>query len=190
MSEKSTQDAIAEVWQLFKETDARLDKRFAETDANLTRLEGLFTSQWGRMLEALVEPAALAQFQARGIDVQYTFKRAKVRRNGQTMELDLILENGSDIVVVEVKSTLKVVDVQEFLTDLGELLHFFPRYQGMNIYGAVAGLTVDEEADRFAYRRGLFVLGVTGDGVVSIRNDSAFQPQNFGNPVEFAHPKN
>ena len=202
MSEKTTQDAINEVWQLFKETDARLDRRIAETDArldkrieetdarldkrsavteaNLTRLENLFTSQWGKMLEALVEPGALALFQSRGIDLKRTYRRSESQLNGRTMELDVVLEDSTDIVVVEVKSTLKVADVQEFLVDLGEVLDFFPRFRGFNIYGAVAGLTIEENADRFAYRQGLFVLGVTGEGVVSIKNDEAFQPANFG----------
>ena len=186
MSEQSTQAAIDEVWQLFKETraqfketDARLAEQSAKTDAQieatnagLNRLESLFTSQWGKMLEALVEPAALALFQARGIEIKRTYSRPKSKIDGRTMELDVVL--------IEVKSTLKVADVQEFLADLAELPLFFPRYAGMNVYAAVAGLTIDEGADRYAYRRGLFVLGVTGEGVVSIKNDFNFRPANFG----------
>jgi hypothetical protein len=96
------------------------------------------------------------------------------------MEVDLLLEDESDVVVVEVKSTLKVADVQELLADLGDFLRFFPRYRGMRVYGAVAGLTIDENADRFAYRQGLFVLSVSGDNMVHILNDAAFRPRDFG----------
>ena len=194
MSEQSTQAAIDEVWQLFKETraqfketDARLAEQSAKTDAQieatnagLNRLESLFTSQWGKMLEALVEPAALALFQARGIEIKRTYSRPKSKIDGRTMELDVVLEDETDLVLIEVKSTLKVADVQEFLADLAELPLFFPRYAGMNVYAAVAGLTIDEGADRYANRRGLFVLGVTGEGVVSIKNDFNFRPANFG----------
>jgi hypothetical protein len=47
MTKQTTQEAVAEILQLFKETDARLDQRFKETDrqfketdAKLRRLEG------------------------------------------------------------------------------------------------------------------------------------------------------
>jgi NADH:ubiquinone oxidoreductase subunit 2 (subunit N) len=100
--------------------------------------------------------------------------------NGQTMEIDMLLENGSEIVVVEVKSTLRVNNVREFLVDLDQFLDFFPQHRDKTIYGAVAGLNIEESADRFAYRNGLFVLSVTGDGLVKILNNEQFQPTDFG----------
>lgn len=169
------------------EADARMDQILAdlarsheETDRQLRRSEGLFTSQWGKMIEALVEPGALRLFQDRGLDVRRTYQRPEAQVNGESMEIDLLLEDETELVVVEVKSTLKVADVQEFLDDLADFLRFFPRYRGMNIYGAVAGLTIDENADRYAYRQGLFVLGMSGDNMVSILNDERFRPTDFG----------
>ena len=41
-------------------------------------------------------------------------------------------------------------------------------------------MDIVEDADRYAYRQGLFVLSVVGDGVVQIKNDADFQPKNFG----------
>ena len=80
MNPQTTEQAIAEIWKLFKETstqikenDAKLNDKFAKTDAeiekttkNLQRLEGLFGNQWGRLLEALVRPGVLKLFQERG----------------------------------------------------------------------------------------------------------------------------
>ena len=56
----------------FRETDRRLDKRFAETDKKLKELASLFTGQWGKLIEALVRPAALKLFQERGVKVTET----------------------------------------------------------------------------------------------------------------------
>jgi hypothetical protein len=194
MQDQSVQEAVAEIWELFretdarfKETDARLDARFKETaasirktDEQLRRLEGLFGNQWGKMLEALVRPGALGLFQERGIQVRYTYPRVKVQRNGESREFDLLLEDTDEVVVVEVKSTLRVEDVNDFLDDLDHFLDYFPRYKDYHIYGAVAGLDIIEEADRYAYKRGLFVLSVSGDGLVSILNNEAFLPRDFG----------
>ena len=209
MADPAWQEAIAEVWQLFKETDAKfketdakfketdeiLEKRFTETDARLdrlfrdtdqkiARLEGLFGSQWGRMIEALVEPSALILFQQRGVQVHYIYQRVKSQQNGRTLELDLLLENSNEVVVIEVKSTLRVSDVRDFLVDLDQFLDFFPRYRDYRVYAGVAGLDIVEDADRYAYRQGLFVLGFTGEGVVHIKNDETFQAKDFAAAFE------
>jgi hypothetical protein len=222
MAEPTWQEAVAEVWQLFKETDAKfketdakfketdvkfketqgeldrrfketdakfketqgeLDRRFKETDKKINQLSGLFSSQWGRLLEALVQPSALRLFRERGIQVSYSFPRAKSQLNGRSMEIDLLLENSDVVIVVEVKSTLKVNDVTDFLADLGQFLDFFPRYRSYRVYAGVAGLNIDEEADRYAYRQGLFVLGLSGEGVVQLKNDAAFSPRDFAQPA-------
>jgi len=186
MSAQSTQEAVAEIWALFRETDARFKETAArqrKTDDQLRRLEGLFGNQWGKMLEALVEPSALNLFRSRGIDVHHIYTRAKVKRNGENREFDILLEDTTDLVVVEVKSTLRVEDVNDFLDDLDQFPHYFPRYDGYAIYGAVAGLDIVEEADRYAYKRGLYVLRVSGEGLVTIGNDSSFTPKIFGNPT-------
>ena len=179
MSEQSTQEAIDEVWKLFKETDARLAQQSQETDDKLRRLEGMFGMQWGRLIEALVAPAALQLFRERGIDIHSSYQRQKSRVNGRTMELDIVLENELDSVVIEIKSLVNVEDVNDFLHDLSEIPAYFSRFAGRRIYGAVAGLEFAAGADRYAYRNGLFVLGLTGEGVVQILNDDDFRPVDF-----------
>ena len=180
--QQTWQDSVAEVWELFKATDARFkatDEQFKRTDRKIKELSALFTDQWGKMVEALVEPNALQLFQDRGIDVRYTYRRVEAQLNGRQMELDLLLENSDEVVVVEVKSNLRVGDVNDFLQVLGRFPEFFPRYRNYKIYGGVAGLMFAEDADKYAYRKGLFVLSATGDGIAQIKNDMAFRPKNF-----------
>ena len=44
------------------------------------------------------------------------------------------------------------------------------------VIGAVAGIVIDESADKYAYRKGLFVIGQTGE-TVKILNDEKFEPK-------------
>jgi predicted AAA+ superfamily ATPase len=176
MAEQTTQEAVAEIWQLFKETDVK----FKETDAKIRALEGLFGNQWGRLIEALVQPGVLRLFQERGLQVRRLHQRSKAQRNGDTMEVDLILEDGAEVLVVEVKSTLGVADVDEFLQDLATFTDFFPIYRSYTVYGAVAALTFAESADRYAYRQGLYVVQVVGENSARIVNDNNFRPRDFG----------
>ncbi len=213
--EQTWQDAVAEIWRLFRDTDRRFketdrrfketeallerrfletnvmfretdkkmqetDRRLQETDRKLRQLISEFGSQWGRLIEALVESDTLRLFQERGIEVRYIHHRTKVKLNGRTMELDLLLENDDEVVVIEAKSQLKVEDVDDFLRQMDDFLEFFPRYRGYRIYGGVAGLGVEDNVARYAYRKGLFVLTVGGEGLARILNDESFRPRDFG----------
>jgi hypothetical protein len=165
--------------QRIAETDARLAVQFAETDRKITRLEGVLGMQWGRLMEALVQPGVLQLFQERGIAVRHVFQRAKGQLEGDTLELDLLLENGTEIIVVEVKTRFTASDVSDFLLDLSQVTRFFPRYETYTIYGAVAGLEMPSDVSRYAYKQGLFVLAVEGEGLLQLKNDKNFKPKDF-----------
>ncbi len=180
------QDTDRRLDERFAATDRRLDERFAATDRQIEALavqtrvaEDLFIGKWGRLVEALVKPGVAALFQARGIDVSITHPRLLSRKGGREMEIDLLLEDTDTLVVVEVKTTLKVQDVRDFLEDLAEFPRFFPKYDAYRRFGAVAALTTEEESHLFAYRQGLFVLTMGREGLVTLRNDARFQPKDF-----------
>ncbi len=177
---QETDRRMQETDRQMQETNEQLAKQSKKTDKKMREVIGLFTSQWGKLMEALVKPDALRLFQERGIEVSYCMRRVEAKIGGRTMEIDLLLENGQVVIVLEVKTTLKGDDVKEFLAEeLGEFLTFFPRYRNYKVYGGVAAIDVDEGVDKYAYRNGLFVLMV-GGGVVQIKNDDKFIPKNFG----------
>jgi len=186
-----------QVWQMFAETraqieatDAKLTRQFEATDAKLTRLfaetaaqfketdkrYGDLAGKWGRFVEGLVAPAALRLFADRGIPLNGTTQRARKNRNGQSMEVDVLAVNSEYAVLIEVKSTLKVEDVQDHLRRLGKFKTFFPEYADRKVVGAVAGIVINEGADKFAYDHGLFVIVQSGE-MVEIANDEQFRPR-------------
>jgi len=180
------EQAVESIRTLFWETDRCLNERFEATKREIKALsaqtraaEKLFTSQWGRLLEALVEPWVVELFQARGIAVNRSLERPRIRRGGEEMEIDLLLVDGDALVVVEVKTTLRVDDARAVLEDLKKFPNFFPEYRDYRLFGAVAALATNESADRYAYRQGLFVLTLGREGLVTLRNDDAFRPKDF-----------
>lgn len=139
----------------------------------------LFTGQWGKLIESLVRPSALKLFQRRNMKVTETHQRIESQRNGSNMEIDILLTNDDVAIAVSVKTTLKVQDVRDHLDDLKEFTTFFPRYKGVKLYGAVAGVNIEEASDKFAYRQGLFVLTSSGEGMIKMLNDEDFRPKDF-----------
>ena len=192
---KSAQE-IAEIWKLFKETDRRIEQRMEETDRQMKetdrqmketdrridkrmkKLEGLFTTQWGKLMESLVEGDLVALLQARGIRVESTYPRVKGRRNGEHYEFDILAGNGAELVVVEVKTTLNVEHVKRFLAKLGRFMEYQPVYRGKQVYGAVAYLQAEQAAEVYAQRQGLYVIRATGSSACII-NDADFTPRVF-----------
>jgi len=164
----------------FKETDRRLDKRFEATDEEIKMLSRLFTGQWGKLIESLAESGILEQLQSRGIAVSRLFRRSVSRQNGREMELDFLLTNDTEVVLGEVKTTLKTDDVKNFINKLDEFLYFYPHYKGFKIYGAMIGLNMEEASAKYAYRKGLFVFRVGGEGMLQLLNDDKFMPKDFG----------
>jgi RecB family endonuclease NucS len=102
----------------------------------------------------------------------------KKRLNGQTLEIDVLVTNENHVLVVEVKSSLGVNDVKDLMDDLRRFREFFPEYAQKQLYGAVAGIEIEEGADKYAYRQGLFVLAQAGEAV-SILNNPDFEPRNW-----------
>lgn len=189
MTEKTLEEVKAEIWATLQENSRQLaalreqsketDRQFQETDKKIDKLAGMFGNQWGRLMETLVAPDVARLFQERGVQVMGTNSRVKRPRNGETMEIDLLLVDDDELVVVEVKTTVGAEDVADLINDLNRFPFFFPEYRSYKVYGAIAGLDIPEQVGRQAYRRGLFVLGMSGQGLVTIINDETFKPKNF-----------
>ncbi|MEI6675047.1 MAG: hypothetical protein WCO57_07715 [Verrucomicrobiota bacterium] len=155
------------------------DRQMKETDQKIKALSGLFTSQWGKLVEALMRPGTVKLFQARGLVVsQMTGRRTGVDHAGREIEVDMTLVNSGTIVVVEVKTTCKVEDVVWHLDKLQRFKQAFGEYAAWDVQGGLAALTFEEESDRYAFRNGLWVLKCQ-DGITSIANGENFQAQVF-----------
>ncbi|MCC5944176.1 MAG: hypothetical protein JJT94_04525, partial [Bernardetiaceae bacterium] len=82
------------------------------------------------------------------------------------MELDLLLVNGEQAVVVEVKHKLKQVDVEEHLRRMDKLIDNPMRAtRGLQVMSAVAGMIVSSEVANFAMQKGLYVIKPKGNSV-------------------------
>jgi len=189
MSQQEQSREVQEIWALFRETDKRmketdkmlkeLSKKVEDTGKQVERTSeavNALTGKWGKFVEGLVAPGAVRMFKERGIEVEQTYTRSISKKNGEEMEVDIIAANDEYVVAISVKSTLKVENVNEHIEALSKFREFFTNFSGKQLIGAVAGIVIEEEADRYAYRRGLFIITQSGEGV-KILNDEKFRPK-------------
>ncbi len=164
----------AEIKQIIKELSVENRK----VNEGLKKAKELFETQWGKLMESLVEGDLVKVLNERGIDVKHTYMNIKREHGEDRYEYDIVAGNGDEAVVVEVKTTLKVQHIKYFLEGVRKFSHRLSSYRGKTIYGAVAYLRASESASKYAERQGLFVIRATGNSAHLI-NKEGFKPKVF-----------
>ncbi|CAN2042408.1 DUF3782 domain-containing protein [Candidatus Magnetomoraceae bacterium gMMP-15] len=197
METQTIEQGFQKVWQMFQETDRKfqeterllsqkfqeterlLSQKFQETDKEIKRVSKNIDNlggKWGIFVEGLVAPGVIRMFNERGIEIESTSQRVKVSRGSDKIEIDILGVNTEYVMLIEVKSTLGVDDVNEHLDRMSKFKRVMPEYADRKVIGAVAGIVIDEGVDKFAYRKGFFVIVQSGESV-QILNDDKFKPK-------------
>lgn len=168
------------VWAMFQETDRRIremsretdqqiremsretDRRIRETDRKISKLG----SRVGELVEHLVAPNLLEKFKGYGFQFRKTSIDVEIKDadNSLLAEVDVLLENGSVALAVEVKSKLTVDDIKEHIDRMGKLRVYADEHRDSRKFlGAVAGAIIPEGVKPFAIKSGFFVIEQAGD---------------------------
>ena len=168
-----------------QETDRQLQKMSEEmaasrkeADKRFKRLDALFTTQWGKLMETLVEGDLLKLLKQKNITVTSTTMNMKVQHQGENWEIDILASNGEEMVMVEVKTTLSLRDVKDFIKKLNTFTSWKSIHKKEKMYGAVAYLKANHGSTQYAEKQGLFVIRATGSSS-SIINKKNFKPKIF-----------
>jgi hypothetical protein len=156
-----TRASIQELREAGKETDMRMKE--------LQKSMGYLDNRFGEMAEHLVIPNIVKKFN----DLGYHFNDvAKERKfyNEETgaveAEFDVILENGTFSIGVEVKTKPSEKDVKEHTERLGYLRKLKDKLgDKREVRGAIAGAIMAQHVRRAALRAGLYVIEQSGDTV-------------------------
>jgi hypothetical protein len=174
VAQKAAQQENQRLTQETQRMSQETERRFQQLDKQIGKLG----NRLGEFVEWQVRPAVVKLFQDRGIAVHEFHDGVSVQRGDEGIEIDLLVVNTTDAILVEVKSKLTQLDVDEHLERLSKFKLLMPRYRDVQAMGAVAGMVVPPAVTRYAYRQGLFVLAQSGDSVV-ILNDDKFQPRHW-----------
>ena len=177
---------LREITESQEEADKRreeFEREQEESDKLLSKLEAVFMGEWDKIIEILVD-GKLANgklvnlLQERGIEVQSIGNKKRRYPNGGGWELDILAINAEEVVVVEVKPTLRTGDVHAFVQQMEHIRELLPEYADKKIYGAVAYFRSEDNVILMAKRKGFFVIRVTGNST-SIVNEKGFRPRCF-----------
>ena len=174
---------LAKSHEEFKEEQFALQAAQKETDRILKKLSvdvkevnksvGRLTNRLGEFVEEAVRPSAVRLFRERGIDIHEVQQNISANRDGEGLEIDLLVVNNKDVVVIECKSNLSIDDVNEHLERLEKVKRLLPDHKDKRISGAVAGMVIPANVAAYAIKKGLYVIGQNGEHL-ELRNDMSF----------------
>ena len=167
-------------WETEKaERDARMEKISMETRKAIKEMKNVFTTEWGRLVEALCQPAAFNLFKKEGIEIDRIYEGIhKAKEDGRdVMEIDVALCDTSVAVIVEVKTRCGKRDIDYFLSQMEHCKEYYKEFADKKLLVAVAAISYDTGAVKYAHRKGLYVLELTGEDTFTLsapNNPKAF----------------
>jgi hypothetical protein len=165
---KEIEERFKETAEQFKETDKRIDKRTKETDKQLKELGkqiGGLGNKIGSFTEGMAFPS-MQRILTEQFKMEFVGPRIRVRKNGETIELDVLAYANSgidEVFVVEVKSHLREDHLQEMLKNLERFPRFFPEHKDKALYGIIAVVDVPDEVKQRVLDAGLYLALIKDD---------------------------
>jgi len=183
MTNQEMEKSIEEIWQLFKETDKRINQRSKETDRQLKELSkqiGGLGNKFGGFTEGMAFPS-MQRILTEQFKMEFVSPRVRVRKNGESLELDVLAySNGevNEVYVVEVKSRLREEHIEDMLSDLKKFYRFFPEHSNKALYGIIAAVDITEQMKKKVLDAGLY-LALIRDDTFCIDVPVNFNPKRF-----------
>ena len=161
----------------------KIDERFEETEKLVDRLAkqiGGVDKIFGDMAEyvSFTNLKRLLREQA-GIEIKAVGKRWKIDHEGREYEFDLIAVGTNAVVVVEVKTTLRSDDIDDFAAIMPDVPAIFPEYRHMDIYGGFAYMKAQDGTEKRAHRHGLLTIRAIGASTSELVGFDKAQLRNF-----------
>jgi hypothetical protein len=162
---KELQSAMEETERVVKEVaeeQKKTDRQMKETDKKISKLGGRF----GEAIEYMVMPNLVHKFRELGFVFTKAYRGATIEdeRNQIAAEIDITLENGDKVMIVEVKSKPNAQDVKDHIKRMEKVRRHADMHGDRRIFlGAVAGLVMNDEMRKFVLQNGFYVIEPSGD---------------------------
>ena len=173
------------VFEMFRETDRKFQEvaeQMRKTDERIKQTNkdvGSLSSRIGEIVENMVGGDIVGQFQALNIPI-HAHSRDKtfgIKGTDGSGQIDVFLENGDLVILIEVKTRLTEDDVRGHIERL-EKYRLFGKDK-RRILGAVAGAVVSDDVIKFAYRQGLYVIVQSGEAVEIVTPPAGFTAKEW-----------
>jgi hypothetical protein len=177
-TDRQMKESAERLDQQLKETDRQMKESAERLDKQLGRLGGRF----GEMIEYMVMPNLLKKFHELGFVFDKAYQQATIKdqKNNIFTEIDITLENGDKVMIVEVKSKPTTEDITEHIERMQKVrAHADIHGDKRKFLGAVAGMVMNENEKRFALKNGFYVIEPSGETFTITAPEGVYSPREW-----------
>jgi hypothetical protein len=188
-SQKKTDESLSKTNESLDKTNEslkRTNESLKRTSESLKRTEGLIGNLGGKLgvvIELLLIPGICQLMNDYGHDFVRVCPNIKVRKDKIHTQIDLMLYDTTEAMAVEVKTQLDMEDVRWHLDQRLDKMRGLENEFGIKdkkLYGAVAGIAIDERARQLALSNGLYVIEIRENENIPLKAEApAGKPKDW-----------
>ncbi len=173
-----TYEEISKSILALRESQAQTDEQIKETSEQMKRTEKLVKAltqnisgvnkSIGLEAEEFFYSSLKRNPTIANIKFDYIYQNSKRDLKGQTQEIDILLENGSSVGVVEVKNRVSQNSIDQLDNIMERFDYFHPIYKEYKVIGALAGKIFPKHLQEQALKKGYSVITQQGDQIEQI----------------------
>jgi hypothetical protein len=187
--------SFEKVWKMFQETDKKFQetkeqieatgRQIAATDRQMRETDkkvGELTNRFGDMVEHMVVPNLLAKFKTLDFTFEVAHKNTEIKdeKNKIFVEVDVFLENGDKVMIVEIKAKAAARDVDDHVARMEKLRKYADLHKDTRKYlGAIAGVVTSDSVKNYALKKGFFVIVPSGDAFNIIKPEGKYHVKEW-----------
>ena len=151
-----------------EETNRKLNESIDKTSKKIFRSIGGITNTIGKISENMLIPNLVEKFKQLGFTFDVINRRRKIvdGEHGIRTEIDAFLENRSQAMAVEVKTTLRRDEVDWHVERMEKIRrHADLHNDRRRFYGAIAASVIDDDTKLYALNQGFYIIEPSGEDV-------------------------
>jgi len=175
-SRRNLDESLERTHLEMKESSQKVDRQLAD----LGRQLGGLGEKFGGFTEGLALPSMTNLLEER-FHMDFVAPRARARRNGNTMEIDVLAYSNSRVneaYLVEVKSHLRQEGLDQMKKILRQFRDFFPSHADKRVYGILAVVDAPEELRQKVLEEGIYLARIH-DEEFKLEVPKDFRPRAF-----------
>ncbi len=157
-AQKKTDEQFKKTAEQFKRTDERLKSMGIHVDG-ISKSQGLDAEEF--FLSSLEKKPYLGNVKFDVVSTQSTKKNS----NGEKYQMDIFLENGNSVGIIEVKNKAKIEHIDQLDKLVNRFNKFYTTHSHMKKYAALAAKIMPKNVEEEALRKGYYVLKQQGNHV-------------------------
>ncbi|MDQ7085273.1 MAG: hypothetical protein Q9M36_10260 [Sulfurovum sp.] len=160
-------NAILRLEKAQEKTDEQMKKTDKQIKALSQNIDGVNKSI-GLEVEEFFYSSLKKNPTIANVNFDYVYQNDKRNLRGKTQEIDILLENGNHIAVVEVKNRVSQNSIDQLDKIMDNFYYFHRDYEDYKLIGALAGKIFPKHLQTQALKKGYSVITQQGDHIEQI----------------------